>query len=68
MHVLAAAVGVEWTYGVAQAHFQARAGAHLVALGDMLVLMGGWTQDAEGHRTYLSDVWVTQQRCHKASC
>ena len=61
-----AAVGVEWTYGVAQAHWQARAEAHLVALDDVLVLIGGWAQDAEGQRTYLADVWVTQQRCHKA--
>jgi hypothetical protein len=67
IHIHMADVGVEWTYGTAQAHWQPRAGAHLVAIGDMLVLIGGWTQDGNAQRTHMSDVWVTQQRCHKAS-
>ena len=34
--------GREWTFGSSEAQFQSRAGAHLVSMGDSMLLVGGW--------------------------
>ena len=56
--------GAEWISQTPRARFGPRAAAGLVAVGDVLVLAGGWAVDeVQGAEAAASDVWMTQQRC-----